>query len=41
MRLDMQHGFNVVYCVLSVFGIYFHTIFSFLLLDIIIKIPLL
>lgn len=41
MRLDTQHAFNVVYFLLSIMGVFYHTIFSFLLLDIIIKIPLL
>jgi|LauGreDrversion4_2_1035121.scaffolds.fasta_scaffold74584_3 hypothetical protein len=39
--LDTQHGFNIVYFCLSVLGIFYHTVFSFLLLDIVIKIPLL
>ena len=41
MKRDTYHTFNVVYFCLSVLGIFYHTIFSFLLLDIVIKIPLL
>jgi hypothetical protein len=41
MKLDTQHAFHVIYFVLSVLGVFYHTVFSFLLLDIIIKIPLL
>lgn len=41
MKLDTYHAFNVVYFVLSVIGVFYNTVFSFLLLDIVIKIPLL
>lgn len=41
MKMNTQHAFNVVYFVLSVLGVFYHTVFSFLLLDIVIKIPLL
>jgi hypothetical protein len=41
IRRDSYHAFNVVYFCLSVLGIFYHAVFSFLLLDIVIKIPLL
>ncbi len=41
MKRDTYHTFNVLYFCLSVLGIFYHTVFSFLLLDIVIKIPLL
>jgi hypothetical protein len=41
LTLDTYHAFHVVYFILSVLGVFYHTIFSFLLLDIVIKIPLL
>jgi hypothetical protein len=41
MKLDTYHAFNVVYMFLSFMGVFYHTVFSFLLLDIVIKIPLL
>ena len=41
LRVDKRHLFNCVYFVLSFVGIFKHTVFSFLLLEIIIKIPLL
>eukprot|EP00347_Sterkiella_histriomuscorum_P002968 403366109 len=38
---DLRLLFNFLYFVVSILGIYYHFLFSFLLLDIIIKIPLL
>ena len=41
MRDDIRHQFNVIYFVFSILGIFYHTLFSILLLEIIVKIPLL
>ena len=41
IKLDNYHAFNVAYFILSMIGVFYHTVFSFLLLDIVIKIPLL
>ena len=41
ITMDTQHAFNVVYFILSVLAIFYNIIFSFLLLNIVIKIPLL
>jgi hypothetical protein len=41
IKLDNFHAFNVAYFILSMIGVFYHTVFSFLLLDIVIKIPLL
>jgi hypothetical protein len=41
IKMDTYHAFNVVYFLLSVLGVFYNTVFSFLLLNIVIKIPLL
>jgi hypothetical protein len=41
IQKDAYHAFNVLYFLLSILGIFYHTVFSFLLLDIVIKIPIL